>query len=118
MDEFLLTSTSFLCSLLTDSDNYPRQIITYHIIYTSLYSFNFITSSPGARQIYNGTRSKAIPYHAVPSIIAINVIMAVAAGGTIAVIISMWARVYTIQFTLASYPGLAKFTYKHVVVAT
>lgn len=82
------------------------------------YSFNFVTSSPGARQIYNGTRSKAIPYHAVPSIIAVNMIMAVAAGGTIAVIIAMWARVYTMQFTLASYPGLAKFTYKHVVVAT
>ena len=42
-------------------------------------------------------------------------IMAVAAGGTIAVIIAMWARVCTIQFTLASYP---EFTYKHVVVAT
>ena len=60
------------------------------------------TSSPGAKQIYNYIRSETAPYHAVPSIIAINMIMAVAAGGTTAVTIAMWARVYTIQFTLAS----------------
>ena len=80
--------------------------------------------SPGARQIYDSTRSETTPYHAVPSIIAINMIMAVAAGGTTAVIIAMWARVYTIQFTLASYACTVSLLHSldmrqtHIVVAT
>jgi len=57
-------------------------------------------SSPGARQIYDSTQSKTTPYHAVPSIIAINMIMAVAAGGTTAVIIAVWVQVTTVQLLL------------------
>ena len=51
-------------------------------------------------------------------------IMAVAAGGTTAVTIAMWARVYTIQFTLASsactFPQLHSLGMRqtHVVIAT
>ena len=34
-----------------------------------------------------------IPFHAVPSIIAVNMIMAGASGGILAVIIASWAQV-------------------------
>ena len=79
--------------------------------------------SPGARQIYDSTRSETTPYHAVPSIIAINMIMAVAAGGTTAVIIAVWVQVTTItsvgdKIKITPQEVVYKFTYEHIVEAT
>ena len=51
--------------------------------------------SSAAKSLFDSaTMSTGIwPYHGTPSIIAINMILAVAAGGTTAVIIAVWAQV-------------------------
>ena len=41
----------------------------------------------------NSEKNNLIPYHAVPSIIAVNMILAGASGGLLAVIIAVWAQV-------------------------
>ena len=58
--------------------------------------------SPAAKSLFDSaTMSTGIwPYHATPSIIAINMILAVAAGGTTAVIIAVWAQVNQSHETL------------------
>jgi len=60
--------------------------------------------SLGARTLYSpGSTDFNIPYHAVPSIIAVNMIMSVATGGTAAIIIAVWAQVrYRTQSVNAS----------------
>ena len=37
----------------------------------------------------------SLPYHAIPSIIAVNMILAVASGGVLSVLIASWAQVST-----------------------
>jgi len=52
--------------------------------------------SPAANSLFVSTTTTGSiiwPYHGIPSIIAINMILAVAAGGTTAVIIAVWAQV-------------------------
>ena len=52
-----------------------------------------LSISPGPRQIFGSSWSPTSPYYAIPSIIAVNMILAVAAGGTTAIVIAVWAQV-------------------------
>lgn len=47
--------------------------------------------------IANLTGGNSIPYHAIPSIIAVNMILAVASGGVLSVLIASWAQVSTVE---------------------
>ena len=47
--------------------------------------------------------SHALPYHAIPSIIAVNMILAGASGGIVAISIAVWAQVRLSTMHLTSF---------------
>ena len=70
-------------------------LLTYLLLHPASPHF-FPPISLGPRQIFTSSWSPTTPYYAIPSIIAVNMILSVAVGGTTAIVIAVWAQVWYI----------------------
>ena len=55
--------------------------------------FNYVIDNFVASSAFKPGEYHILPFHAIPSIIAINMILAAATGGIVAVCIASWAQV-------------------------
>ena len=95
MSELAVFLTIFLSGLLSTVD----QLTTWNVRAISysppslLFLFTLCGLSPIAANLNLTASSHLLPYHAIPSIIAVNMILAAASGGVVAISIAVWAQV-------------------------
>ena len=95
MSELAVFLTIFLSGLLSTVD----QLTTWNVRAISysppslLFLFTLCGLSPIAANLNLTTSNHLLPYHSIPSIIAVNMILAAASGGVVAISIAVWAQV-------------------------